>query len=161
MACYRSGVRNITQSQSALAINWVFPAMIRQETNFMIPSIIGVTVNGNSFCSGQSVSVSYTISPEGSFDPGNVFTAELSDASGSFSSPVIIGTSGSVNSGIIDAIIPPLTASGTHYRIRVVSSSPVITSAPDLSDITIYLTPSPPSQVTASPASVCQVYLQI
>ena len=121
----------------------------------MIPSITGVTVNGYSFCGGQHATVGYTITPEGSFDNGNVFTAQLSDATGSFSSPVIIGNTGSVNSGIIDAILPPGTGYGIHYRIRIVSGSPVITSNPDASDISVYPVPLAPAIVTASPASVC------
>jgi hypothetical protein len=55
-----------------------------------------------------------------------VFTAQLSDASGSFSAPVAIGTRTSTGSGAISATIPHTTAAGTGYRIRVVSSNPAI-----------------------------------
>lgn len=61
----------------------------------------------------------------GTFTAGNTYTAELSDASGSFSSPSVIGTLNSIaNSGTINIIIPSQTSSGTGYRIRVISSSP-------------------------------------
>jgi hypothetical protein len=73
---------------------------------------------------GALVSVSYTTS--GTFNNGNVFTAQLSDASGSFSAPVAIGTRTSTGSGAISATIPHTTAAGTGYRIRVVSSNPAI-----------------------------------
>jgi gliding motility-associated-like protein len=117
---------------------------------------ITVTVNGSSFCAGQPVIVSYTVSNAGgSFDNGNFFTAELSDASGSFSAPVNIGTSISQQSGDINAIIPPGTPTGAFYRIRVVSSSPVITSDPEGSDLTINNSPAAPTPVTATPDTIC------
>ena len=47
-------------------------------------------IAGSPFCVGASVSVPFTIT--GTFTAGNVFTAQLSDASGSFASPVAIGT---------------------------------------------------------------------
>ncbi|MBC7922070.1 MAG: hypothetical protein H7Z75_13395, partial [Ferruginibacter sp.] len=60
------------------------------------------------------------------FNAGNVFTAQLSDAGGSFATPVNIGSLTSVAlSGSIPAVIPANTASGTGYRIRVVSTTPV------------------------------------
>ena len=128
----------------AVGYNRGIPGNVNATTYFMIPSITDVTVNGYSFCGGQLVAVSYTISPEGSFDNGNVFTAQLSDNSGSFSSPVTIGNLRSVNSGIIDAIIPPGTTYSTHYRIRIVSGGPVITSNPVASDITVIPPPGAP-----------------
>lgn len=63
----------------------------------------------------------------GSFT-GNTYTAQLSDASGNFSSPTNIGTlSSNLNSGTINITIPSGTANGTGYKIRVISSSPSIT----------------------------------
>jgi len=58
----------------------------------------------------------------------NSYTAQLSDASGSFNTPIAIGTfSSNANSGTINCIIPANTASGTAYRIRVISSNPALT----------------------------------
>ncbi len=125
-------------------------------TYFMDASITHVTVNGSSFCDGQPVTVSYTISNSGGkFGNNNFFTAQLSDASGSFSSPVNIGTLSSKQSGDINAIIPSGTANGTQYRIRVVSSSPVITSNPNVTDLTINVLPTAPALVTATPTTIC------
>src|SRR5690606_20661470 len=50
------------------------------------------------------------------------------DASGSFVSPVSIGTLSSVTAGTINCIIPTGTPAGTGYRIRIVSSVPATTS---------------------------------
>lgn len=75
------------------------------------------------------VSVNYSTSGTNRnthFNPGNVFTVQLSNASGSFATPVTIGTLTSTDSsGTILATIPGNTLSGTGYRIRVVSSSPL------------------------------------
>ena len=78
------------------------------------------------------------------FTAGNIYSVELSDASGSFASPITIGTLASTsNSATINFTIPSGTATGAGYRIRVVSSAPSVTSADNGSDITITLTGSP------------------
>jgi hypothetical protein len=80
-----------------------------------------------------SVTVPYTVStPLGS---GNVFTAQLSDASGSFASPVTIGSVNATGSGSINATILHTTADGAGYRIRVVSSNPVILGSDNGTDL--------------------------
>ena len=86
---------------------------------------------GSPFCvtasTGASVSVPFTSS--GTFT-GNTYTAQLSNASGSFASPVNIGTLVSnANSGTISATIPANTATGTGYLIRVVSNGPAVTGS--------------------------------
>jgi hypothetical protein len=88
-----------------------------------------------SICTGSSVSVPYKAI--GSFNAGNVFTAQLSNASGSFSAPVNIGSITSATSGNISATIPVSTAPGTGYRIRVKSSNPATTGVDNASDISI------------------------
>jgi hypothetical protein len=90
-----------------------------------IAPAITTSVMGSTFCPGGPVSVPYTTT--GTYTAGNVFTAQLSNASGSFSSPTSIGNLTSVTSGTISATIPGSTAAGSGYRIRVVSSTPVIT----------------------------------
>lgn len=86
---------------------------------------------GSPFCvtasAGASVSVPFTSS--GTFT-SNTYTAQLSNAAGSFASPVNIGTLVSdANSGTISATIPANTATGTGYLIRVVSNGPAVTGS--------------------------------
>jgi hypothetical protein len=104
---------------------------------------------------GASVSVPFTAA--GSFSGGNTFTAQLSNASGSFASPVTIGSVTSGTSSTIAATIPANTPTGTGYRIRVVSSSPVLTANDNGSNITINLvntavTPATPQTLAANVA---------
>jgi len=86
----------------------------------------------------SAVSVPFTLTgPAGSIPAGNVVTAELSDASGSFASPVTIGSVSATSSGTINAVIPAGTPAGTGYRIRVRASMPLIVAADNGSNITI------------------------
>lgn len=93
----------------------------------ILPSITTGSISGSPFCAGTSVSVPFTIT--GTFTTGNIFTAQLSNASGSFSSPIVIGTLTSINAGTITGTIPTNTTVGTNYRIRVVSSTPAISGS--------------------------------
>lgn len=110
-------------------------------TNLLeIPVTISTGSVGLTFCGGGSFGVPFTI--EGAFDAGNVFTAQLSDASGSFASPVNIGSITSPFVGTINVQIPWNTPPGNAYRIRVVGSLPVVTGSDNGSNITINALPN-------------------
>ena len=81
------------------------------------PVIQTLAIAGAPFCGGSAVSVGYTVS--GSLAVDNVFTAQLSDAVGSFAAPVAIGTLSANANGTITATLPPGTPGGSGYRIRV------------------------------------------
>lgn len=97
----------------------------------VLSAAVGVTLNtGNptssTFCAGANINVPYTVSGTG-IQPGNVFTAQLSDPSGSFANPTTIGSLSSSASGNISASLPDNLETGNNYKIRVVASqSPVI-----------------------------------
>jgi hypothetical protein len=76
-----------------------------------------------STCAGGNVIVPF--STTGTFPVGNVFTAQLSDAFGQFTSPINIGTI-PFNTGFIFATIPASTNFGFLYKIRVISSNPAV-----------------------------------
>ncbi|MDF2436261.1 MAG: hypothetical protein K0Q95_637 [Bacteroidota bacterium] len=93
-------------------------------------------ITGSPFCACSSVSIPFTST--GTFTAGNIYTAELSDASGSFTAPVSIGTLASTaNSGTITATIPCSAVTGSNYRIRVISSAPATTGTDNGVNITI------------------------
>lgn len=87
----------------------------------------------------QGTSISIPFTKTGIFQFGNTFTAQLSDASGSFASPVNIGTLSGTAAGTINATIPAGTPSGTGYRVRVIASSPYQTANANVDNITINL----------------------
>ncbi|MGK4568322.1 dockerin type I domain-containing protein [Flavobacterium sp. 3HN19-14] len=82
-----------------------------------------------SYCAGSTVSVAFT----SNVTLSGTYTAQLSDASGSFAAPVALGTN---TASPIPATIPGGTAAGTGYRIRVVSSNEV-TGSDNGGDITV------------------------
>jgi trimeric autotransporter adhesin len=106
------------------------------------PLTINTSAVNTTSCAGISINVPFTVS--GTINSGNVFTAQLSDATGSFASPVVIGNVTSTTSGTINAVIPALSAAGSSYRIRVVSSNPVVTGSDNGSNITISPAPTAP-----------------
>lgn len=95
----------------------------------------------STICPGAVVPVHYEVTGAfnagGFFVPANHFTAQLSDANGSFASPVNIGDVTATTSGIINATIPANTPPGNGYRIRVISTSPGYTGTSNAFDITI------------------------
>ncbi|NVO21084.1 MAG: T9SS type A sorting domain-containing protein [Bacteroidetes bacterium] len=126
-----------------------------QYTNLIeIPVTIATSPVGLINCVGSSLSVSFTI--EGAYDAGNVFTAQLSDATGSFASPITIGSISSAFVGSINAVIPANTTPGTAYRIRVVGSNPVVTGSDNGSNITINALPNVNTTVSGATITVNQ-----
>jgi len=93
-------------------------------------------VSSETYCSGVQIAVPYSSTRQ--FESNNTFKVELSDATGSFSSPVTIGTlAGKALSGSINVKIPFNTASGAGYRLRVSSSSPSFTGTASYQNLTI------------------------
>lgn len=123
-------------------------------------SISGLSSTSFSVDCSTPASGSINFSATGTFNSGNTFTAQLSNATGSFASPTnlsgSVSASGTDPSGVINFQIPSGTASGSGYRIRVVSSNPSVSSANNGNDITITLTPCSitPSNLTGAPYSI-------
>ncbi len=94
------------------------------------------------FCvsSGAGTALSVPFTTVGTFIGSNVFSAQLSDPGGATfpGTPVVIGTLAATGGGTISATIPAGTSSGS-YRVRVVASGPVATSAASASLLPVYL----------------------
>ena len=95
--------------------------------NFYFVDDTSVTINqpfnDTLLCAGDTVKIPYSVSRK--FKSGNTFTAQLSNASGSFASPTTIGTITSDTNGIFTWVVPGTVTPGSGYRIRVVASNPV------------------------------------
>lgn len=104
-----------------------------------------------SLCAGVGLSVPFTI--DGNCQAGNVFTAQLSDASGDFSNPVNIGSLNGTGSGTISATIPSTVSYGTGYRVRVVSSNPV--QRGERSTTQLFINAAPSINTQPSSATIC------
>jgi hypothetical protein len=105
----------------------------------------------STYCPGAQITVPFTST--GTFTGANAYKVQLSDASGSFSSPVEIGSfTSTANAGNIPATIPPGTSQGSAYRIRVVSTSPSVTGTPNTTDFAV--APAAAIPITTDPAGV-------
>ncbi len=112
----------------------------------------------NEYCAGSTLFVAYYA--RGFYDASNIFTAQLSDAFGNFSNAVNIGTYTATpytyQSGIIYATIPPGTAPGNNYRIRVVASNPATIGVDNAWDISIQSSFLPDVTLNNNaPTSIC------
>lgn len=121
-------------------------------------SLITSSVSESQFCITASTGYTTTVDfiSTGTFS-SNTYTAQLSDANGSFTSPVNIGTLvTNGNSGTIDCSIPANTPSGSAYKIRVVSSGPAVTGAAG-SEFEIILSPTAvkPTSLSSSRDGFC------
>ncbi|RYY88019.1 MAG: hypothetical protein EOO15_10265, partial [Chitinophagaceae bacterium] len=122
---------------------------------------IATTLSNSALCTGSTVNVPFTAT--NSFASDNVFTAQLSDASGSFANPVVIGSVTDAYSGTISTTLPANSAAGSGYRIRVVSSNPVFTGTDNGSDLSMSVAPSatityPASPYTTGPGSAAVTF---
>ncbi len=89
------------------------------------------------YCVGDTMVVPYTAS--GTFKPGNFFTAQMSDDTGSFAGFTNVGHA-LLNSG---AIAVPLPKLGSRFRVRVSSTDPYMASADNGVDLSVSPYPSP------------------
>ncbi|TCJ17737.1 T9SS type A sorting domain-containing protein [Flaviaesturariibacter flavus] len=122
------------------ATNFTFQNITLANISAATPTTLTLgTISGTTFCAGSSLSIPFTAS---GFNSGNTFTAQLSDASGSFTSPTTIGSVTSTSSGTLPATIPAGQVSGTGYRIRIVGSNPSFTSSNNGTNLTINAKPS-------------------
>lgn len=121
-------------------------------------SIAVVDPLATTLCPGATLQVHYestgAFNAGGFFVPANHFTAQLSDATGSFAAPVTIGDVIATGSGTIAATIPANTPPGTGYRIRVISTSPDYTGTSDPFDIIIG-GPTTAAITAAGPSLIC------
>jgi hypothetical protein len=95
-------------------------------------------------CSGDGFTVSFTTS--GTFGANNTFSVQLSDATGSFANPSVIGSGGGTP---IPCVMPATTPPG-NYKIRVVAYDPAGTvsnkqpiSVANLSGLSCSVSPVP------------------
>lgn len=116
------GSLNTTQSISPCGSNTITP--------ISSPGPFNINCSTSS-----SASSNITFTSLGTFNAGNTFTVQISDASGSFASPIDIGSltgasaEGLDPSGSINFTIPENLASGSGYIIQIVSDDPLTISS--------------------------------
>lgn len=96
-------------------------------------------VNSTSACPYSPTVMSFAVQSFGNMLSGNTYTIELSDANGSFLTPLVIGSHNSVNTtDTILCTIPAGLTAASGYKVRGTSSLPAYTSNDSINSITIY-----------------------
>lgn len=103
------------------------------------------------YCAGESTTINF--SAVGTFIGTNVFTVQLSDATGDFTSPTDIGSIVSSTPGAIVVTFPEITPQGSGYRVRVTSTASPTTGTENPTDIVINALPT--VVANASSTNVC------
>ena len=140
-----SAILNIPTGLNAFYGNTGPPNYCNQQRYYVI-KIKNATISSTDFSIGLTSTCSPVISPRivpsqlcagkvgivkwvsSGANTGNIFTVEMSNSSGSFTSPISLGTLSSDNTDGIknfSATIPSNTTSGSGYLIKVKSSDPV------------------------------------
>ncbi|MFC2130963.1 T9SS type A sorting domain-containing protein [Bacteroidota bacterium] len=102
--------------------------------------VITGTISDLSFCAGSQIDIPYLAL--GSFNGGNMFIAQLSDAEGHFDNPLNLDTLTSTESDTLkNVLIPDTLSEGSSYRIRVVGTNPSSAEVDNNENITIYAIP--------------------
>ncbi len=106
------------------------------------------------YCPGTQLDVPFITTY--SVSAGNTYTVQLSSASGSFASPVVIGTLSSTASiGTISCVLPNNIAAGTSYKIRINASAPDVTGIQNTGNIIINSNILPTVSIVSSQSLVC------
>ncbi len=133
------------------------PSFAVDDITLTVPTVNTITtgtITGSPFCACGTMNVPFTST--GTYTVGNIYTAQLSDAVGSFAAPISIGTLASVaNTGTIASIIPCGTPTGAGYRVRVISSTPAVIGTDNGVNLVINTDVLPSVSITSTGASIC------
>lgn len=109
-------------------------------TSAVSQTLLKPEIQFSNACNGAATDFNVVFKYSGSdFNSNNVFTIELSDADGNWGSPINVGTVTTENSSYTFSrtFQLPDNTYGTNYKIRLVASSPVMTS-PDSDSFAAY-----------------------
>ncbi|MBL0046875.1 MAG: T9SS type A sorting domain-containing protein [Bacteroidetes bacterium] len=151
---------DLAKADAAKIKNW-FSVQNYQPCTPSIETISTLPFSASEYCAGDTTSVRFV--SLGNFNPGNVYTVELSDGEFGLSLPFTLGNIVSnANSGTIQITFPASLINGKEYWIRVNSSNPPIVGA--VSTANLILNPLPPTPLAISGTSfvsACQNQLGI
>lgn len=102
-------------------------------------------------CAGDTLRLPYGVTQN--FRSNNTFTVQLSNATGSFATPVNIGSFNTNTAGTFNCLIPVNTPAGAGYKVRMVATGPADTSLPTDYNLRIY--PKPANFSAGSNSPVC------
>jgi predicted outer membrane repeat protein len=112
----------------------------------LITTLDSPTVSGTSFCSGNTMTITY--SGTGAFDFSNNFIIELSSANGTFPGTSFATIAGNSLNGVLTVTAPSFNFS-SNYRLRLRSTNPISISPSNSINLTINTQPTVTGYVTA------------
>ncbi|MDP4807276.1 MAG: hypothetical protein NWR49_09200, partial [Crocinitomicaceae bacterium] len=127
-------------------------------TGEVVPVASAIQTSTNlaaAMCLGSAQTISFTYNNATNFGSSTTFTAQLSDATGAFTSPTAIGMVAGNSSGSqsISATIPSSLTGGSAFRIRVVSNTPSVTGSDNGTDI--YIKAFEAGAIASTGESIC------
>lgn len=128
---------NTTYYWRVRAFNGNLPSSYSSTWTFITPTGT-ITTNNPAFgayCTGNTITVDFTSTSI--FASNATFTLQLSDANGDFSNPTDIGTATGATTTSVTGTIPNTAATGSGYKVRIVSTQPSITGSPSTGSFTI------------------------
>jgi gliding motility-associated-like protein len=111
----------------------------KPEKGYFGPDIFTVVAD-TIYCAGEEFNIEYTANIE--FGSGNSFIVQLSNAAGTFVSPIAIGSLTDSRSGTMKVKIPFDIPPGKGYHIRTIGIIPQVTGRANEANITILAAPS-------------------
>ncbi|MCS7085907.1 MAG: choice-of-anchor V domain-containing protein [Bacteroidia bacterium] len=87
---------------------------------------LSLQYSGGNVCAGTNITVE--ISTSGTFGANNVFRLELSDTTGNFAAPTLLGTQ--TIAGTFNVVLPKTLPAGGGYRMRALATDPATISPP-------------------------------
>lgn len=119
--------------------------------DFQGPTINMSTSVAGTVCEGQLINVAWNVTSS-DFCSNNTFRYELSNASGNFANPILLGSLQTDKSSSMEAPVPSGLSYGTNYRIRIASTNP-----PSESNVssTFTIEPSNPNWTLTGPTTIC------
>lgn len=119
-----------------------------------VDSLEQMSLNDSAFCVGDTVKIEYNTLIK--YNTNNVFQIQLSDKSGDFSNPTIIGSVSADTTGDVWGVIPPTVANGEDYKIRIFATSPADSTKPDDVTLEIANPDSTTYNITTKNSPVCE-----
>ena len=116
-------------------------------------SIVLNSVSRRTVCPPDTIKIAYQV--KGTYNPGNIFKVQMSDASGSFTLPLVIGSYTGTNNSIITCAIPSGLSGSSRYKLRVVSTDPAVTGITSADSITVKTTHPAPTITPSGTVSIC------
>lgn len=110
-------------------------------------TIVTGNPSANAYCAGVGLSLNFTTT--GTYNAGNQFVLQMSDATGNN----FTNLTSTVSGGSISGILPSTLLAGSGYKVRVVANNPVTTGS---ASVAFTVNPKPNALANGNTTPVCR-----